>query len=117
MKKHAINVSYIMMGVLLAVGILVLLVGLFGFTNVENIIKNGSYKFTKEDVINASIVLCIISSVFIVGSLVSTLLSVYFINNAKTRKPLIVMGIVSICFNLIAPGILILLIKEDELAK
>lgn len=114
MKRHALIWTWVMFGLSMIAGFFFLMVGVVDLGNIDQLIHQLP-EFNRNDVIAACTMFIVIGGITVLGSAIVAPLSARFIKVATTKKPLIVLGVLSIIFNGVVPGILMLCIKQREL--
>ncbi len=114
MRNHAIFWNYLMMILGSLAGLLFVLVGIVDMAQADAVASKISGATAKDVVLACTVFICC-GSLAVIINLTVAFLSAYYIKTAKVRKPLIIMGILSLIFNMIVPGILMLCIKQQEL--
>lgn len=115
MCKHAKIWTWIMFAVSLVAGLIFLLVAMVGLANLDELVRQGAGKYTRDDAIAACVIYLVLGAVSILGTAIVAPLSIRKINSAERRGQLIALGVLSIIFNCIVPGILMLCIRQSEL--
>ena len=95
-------------------GLFFVLVGIVDMAQADAVASKISGASAKDVVFACTVFICC-GSLAVIISLTVSFVSGYYIKTAKERKPLVIMGIISLIFNMIVPGVLMLCIKQQEL--
>ena len=116
MRRHAIIWSWIFFALIMIMGVFFLFVGIIDLLNLDEVMKQMTPGILRDDVIAACWVLIVIGAINILAVAIITPLSVKAIKTANRKGQLIALGVLSIIFNGIVPGILMLCISNEELS-